>query len=164
MNWTDYLIIALLAFSCIAGLMRGLLREIISLFSWIIALWAAWAYAADLGVHLGGALASEPARTWAARAIIFLGVMLAGTAIGGIVTHFLRLTVFSAVDRMFGFLFGALRGFVALGLLLMLAHAVRLDGEGWYRQSTLVPYVEHSANVLRALVGERKITAHESTS
>jgi membrane protein required for colicin V production len=163
MNWIDYLIIGLLAFSCIAGIMRGLLREVISLVSWVVALWVAWAYAANLGVYLGGALSAEPGRTWAARAILFVGVMLVGSAIGAIANQFVRLTLFSAVDRLFGFLFGALRGFVALGLLVILAHAVRLEGEGWYRHSTLMPYVEHSANILRALTGERKIAGLPTT-
>jgi membrane protein required for colicin V production len=164
MNWIDYIIIGLFAFSCIAGIMRGLLREVISLVTWIVALWAAWAYAADLGAYLGGALSSEPGRTWGARAILFIAVMLVGTAVGGLANHFVRLTLFSAVDRMLGFVFGALRGFVALGLLVILAHAVRLEGEGWYRHSTLMPYVEHSANMLRALTGERKIPVPDSSS
>jgi membrane protein required for colicin V production len=164
MNWIDYLIIALLAFSCIAGLMRGLLREVISLLTWIIAVWVAWTYAGDLSPHLGGALDGGPGGTWAARAILFVGVMLAGTAVGAIANHFVRLTLFSAVDRLFGFLFGALRGIVALGLLVILCQAVRLEGEGWYRHSTLLPYVEGSANVLRGMVGERKIAGLKSTT
>jgi membrane protein required for colicin V production len=164
MNWTDYLIIGLLAFSCIAGFLRGLLREVISLLTWILAVWIAWSYAGDLGPSLGGALTTEPGRTWAARAILFVGVMLVGAALGALAHHFVRLTLFSAVDRLFGFLFGALRGIVALGLLVMLCHAVRLDSEDWYQRSTLVPFVEHSANVLRAMVGERKMPGLNSTS
>jgi membrane protein required for colicin V production len=163
MNSIDYVLIGLLAFSCVAGVMRGLLREVISLVSWVLALWVAWTYADELGGYLGGALSAEPGRTWAARAILFVGVMLVGSAVGALTSHFVRLTLFSAVDRLFGFLFGALRGFVALGLLVILAQAAHLQGEGWYRHSTLLPYVEHSANVLRALTGERKITGLPST-
>lgn len=164
MNWTDYVIAGLLAFSCIAGLMRGLLREVISLLTWIAALWLAWQYAGTLEPHLGGALAAEAVRPWAARTIIFVGVLLIGAAVGAIVTHFVRLSLFSGVDRLLGFLFGLLRGAVVLGLLAMLCHAVRLQDEPWYRGSTLVPYAEQAGNVLRALVGERKIRAAELTT
>jgi len=38
-----------------------------------------------------------------------------------------------------------------------LCHAVRLDNEPWWRTSVLVPYAERGANVLRGLVGERKM-------
>jgi membrane protein required for colicin V production len=72
-----------------------------------------------------------------------------------------RLTVFSGIDRLLGMLFGLLRGVVVLGLLAMLAHAVRLHEEPWYRGSVLVPYAEQAGNVMRTLVGERKIRASQ---
>jgi membrane protein required for colicin V production len=164
MNWTDYVIVALVAFSCIAGVLRGLLREVISLLTWLAAVWLAWEYAGMLEPHLGGALAGEAVRPWAARTIIFIGVLLVGAAVGAIVTHFVRLSLFSGVDRLLGFFFGLLRGAVVLGLLAMLCHAVRLQQEPWYRGSMLVPYAEQAGNVLRALVGERKIRAAELTT
>ncbi len=161
MNWTDYLFIGLLVFSGIAGLMRGLLREVISLISWIAALWIAWTFSSSLEPYLGGALQDTAVRPWAARAILFVAVLLVGAAIGGLLSHFVRLTVFSGIDRMLGMLFGLLRGVVVLGVLAMLAHAVRLHEEPWYRSSLLVPYAEQAGNVMRALVGERKIRASQ---
>jgi membrane protein required for colicin V production len=159
MNWTDYVIIALLVFSSIAGLMRGLLREIISLVTWLAAVVLAWQYSGLIEPYLGGALSGEAVRPWAARAIIFIAVLLIGGAVGAIVTRFTRLSIFSGTDRLLGFVFGLLRGVVALGLLAMLCHAVRLDEEPWYRASTLAPYAEKAGNVLRSLVGEGKMRA-----
>ena len=159
MNWADYILIALLVFSSVAGLMRGLLREMISLFTWVAAVWIAWTFSTSLEPYLGGALSDTAVRPWAARTIIFVGVLLVGTAVGALVGHFLRLSLFSGVDRLLGLVFGLLRGVVALGVLAMLAHAVRLHEEPWYRQSLLVPYAEQAGNVLRGLVGERKIRA-----
>ncbi|MGB8692779.1 MAG: CvpA family protein [Steroidobacteraceae bacterium] len=161
MNWTDYLLIALLAFSSIAGLMRGLLREVISLITWVAAVWIAWTFSSSLEPYLGGALKDAAVRPWAARAIIFVAVLLIGAAIGALLSHFVRLTVFSGIDRLLGMLFGLLRGVVVLGLLAMLAHAVRLHEEPWYRGSVLVPYAEQAGNVMRTLVGERKIRASQ---
>lgn len=163
MNWTDYVIIALLVFSSIAGLLRGLLREIISLLAWLAAVVLAWQYSGLLEPHLGGALSGEAVRPWAARAIIFIAVLLVGSAVGAIVTRFTRLSIFSGTDRLLGFVFGMLRGVVVLGLLAMLCHAVRLDEEPWYRASTLAPYAEKAGNVLRSLVGEGKIRAASMT-
>ena len=72
--------------------------------------------------------------------------------------------LFSGLDRAFGGLFGLLRGLVMIGLIVILCHAVRLDGEPSWRQSILVPYGEHAANVLRAIVGERKILVGKSVT
>jgi membrane protein required for colicin V production len=162
MNWIDYLLIALIVFSCVAGLLRGLLREVIALLTWIAAVWIAWHYAAVLEPRLGGALASEGVRTWAARSIIFLAVVLIGTCIGALVGRVVRLSIFSGTDRFFGGIFGFLRGLVMIGLFVMLCHALRLNGEAWWRGSTLIPYGERAANVLRGLVGESKILTGQS--
>jgi membrane protein required for colicin V production len=157
MNAIDYVIIGLLAFSALAGLMRGFLKELISLLTWVVAAWASWTFADSLEPHLGGALADAAVRPWAARVILFVGVLLAGAAVGALVGYFVRLSLFSSVDRLLGFLFGTLRGVVALGLLAILCHAVHLQGESWYRESTLVPYVEKAGNVVRVLVGESRL-------
>ena len=162
MNWIDYLLIALVVFSCVAGVMRGLLREVIALVTWVAAVLIAWHYAGVLEPHLGGALANEGVRVWAARTIIFLGVVLIGTGIGAIVSHLVRLSLFSGTDRFFGGIFGFLRGLVMIGLFVMLCHALRLNGEPWWRGSTLMPYGERAANVLRGMVGERKMLIEPS--
>src|ERR1700722_899519 len=120
MNWIDYLLIALVVFSCVAGVLRGLLREVITLVTWVAAVWISWHYADVLAPHLGGALASEGVRTWAARTIIFLGVVLIGTCTSAIVGRLVRLSIFSGTDRFFGGLFGFLRGLVMIGLFVML--------------------------------------------
>jgi membrane protein required for colicin V production len=159
MNWIDYLLIALIVFSSVAGALRGLLREVIALVTWVAAVWIAWHYAAVLEPHLGGALANDSVRAWAARTIIFLAVVLIGTCIGAIVGRLVRLSIFSGTDRFFGGIFGFLRGLVMIGLFVMLCHALRLNGEPWWRSSTLIPYGERAANVLRGMVGESKMLA-----
>lgn len=164
MNWTDYAIIAVLAASCVVGLVRGLLREVVSLITWILAVWLAWSYADVLEPHLGGALSDAAVRPWAARTIIFVLVLLAGAGIGAVVSYFVRLSIFNSLDRLLGLVFGLLRGVVVVGLLAILCHAVRLNEESWYRESTLVPYAEHAGNFLRGLVGERKIPASPMTA
>jgi len=157
MNWADYFFLIVLVSSGVAGLMRGLLREAISLIAWIAGVWLAWTFAGMLEPHLGGALADPAVRPWAARVLIFLAVLLVGMAISAIASHYVRLSIFNSVDRLLGFLFGLVRGIVVLGVLAILCHAVRLNEEEWYRHSLLVRYAERSGNVLRAVVGERKI-------
>lgn len=165
MNWVDYLLIALIAFSCVAGLMRGLLREVISLLTWVAGVVIAWNYSGLLEPRLGGTLANEALRPWAARLLIFVAVLLVGTAIGMLVTHFVRLSIFSGMDRLLGGLFGLLRGVVMIGALVILCHGLRLQGEPWWRGSLLIPSAERVANVLRSLVGERKIyNEHSATA
>ncbi|HTW37362.1 MAG TPA: CvpA family protein [Steroidobacteraceae bacterium] len=148
----DYLIIALIVFSAVVGLARGLLREVIALVTWVIALLVAWHFASALEPHLGGLLGGA-VRPWAARAILLVGVLLLGAGIGAIVVHLVRLSIFSGMDRLLGFVFGLLRGIVILGVLVLFCQMLRLDGESWWHRSLLIPYGEHVAGAVRLLVG-----------
>jgi membrane protein required for colicin V production len=154
MTVLDYIILGVVLFSAVAGAIRGLLREICSLVTWILAFWCAWRFGPLLEPHLGGALTSEPVRHWAARVPVFIAVLMVGTAIGALIAHLVRLSLFSGLDRLLGLLLGVVRGLVILALGTMICHAVRLDDETWWRNSRLVPYVEGVANLLRSTAGE----------
>jgi membrane protein required for colicin V production len=164
MNWFDYLLIVVMTFSAIAGLMRGLLREAIGLITWVVAIWIAFHYSSQLEPHLGGLLANDAIRPWVARSLIFLVVLLIGTTLAAVIAHFVRVSLFSGMDRLWGMLFGIARGMVVVGAIVILCQGTRLQSESWYRGSILVPYAEHMANILRALVGERKIADERSAS
>lgn len=155
MNIVDFLLIALVVISIVIGAMRGFLREAVSLVTWIVALVFAWQFGSTLAPHLGAWLAKYPAAlTWVARGIIFIAVLLIGAVIGGLLGHFVRLSIFSGLDRLLGMLFGALRGLVAVGVLVILGQLARMDAEDWWRQSLLIPHGQRIANALRAIVGE----------
>jgi uncharacterized membrane protein required for colicin V production len=62
--------------------------------------------------------------------------------------------MFSGLDRLLGFLLGVVRALVVIGMGIILAHALQLDGEAWWKQSRLVAVMEPAATVLRALGGD----------
>jgi membrane protein required for colicin V production len=153
MNIADYLVIAVVVLSAIVGAVRGFLRESIALGVWIVALFVAWHFSDMIEPHLGGLLADHYVRPWAARVIIVALILLFGAALGAIVSHYVRLSIFSGMDRFLGFLFGAARGVVLIGVFVILGQLLRLDGEVWWRHSMLIPYGDSVANGLRVLVG-----------
>jgi membrane protein required for colicin V production len=157
MNVTDYLVIAAVVISAIVGAMRGFLREAVALATWLVALFVAWHFADLIEPHLGGLLSGSYVKPWAARVIIVLLILLLGAAIGAMLDHFVRLSIFSGMDRFLGLVFGLMRGAVLLGVFVILAQLLRLDGEKWWTRSLLVPYGESVANGLRALVGEQRV-------
>jgi membrane protein required for colicin V production len=155
MNLADYLVIVAVILSAVIGAVRGFLREAVALASLILALFCAWQFADLIEPYLGGLLATPPVRTWAARVIIVLVVLLIGMGVGALLSYFVRLSLFSGTDRLLGFVFGLLRGVVLLGVFVILGQLLRLDGESWWRHSRLIPYGETVANGLRAIVGEQ---------
>ena len=160
LNLADYCIIATVVISAIMGLLRGLLREVIAVASWVLAVLLAWHFSYVLEPHLGGLMANSEARPWAARTLIFLGVLLVGSAIGAILGHFVRLSILSSVDRFLGFLFGLVRGVVVVGVAVIICQVLRLEDEAWWRHSVLMPWGEDTAAVLRGLGGSKAKYRH----
>ena len=153
MNIADYVVIAAVVLSAIVGAVRGFLREAIALGAWIVALFVAWHFSDMIEPHLGGLLAANYVRPWAARVIIVALILLLGAGLGALVGHYVRLSIFSGMDRFIGFLFGAARGVVLIGVFVILGQLLKLDGEVWWRHSMLIPYGDSIANGLRAFVG-----------
>jgi membrane protein required for colicin V production len=165
MHIVDYLLIAIVVISVVIGAMRGFLREAVSLASWVLALLLAWHFGHELEPHLGAWLAQYPhALAWTARGIVFLAVILLGAVVGGLLGHFVRLSIFSGLDRFLGMVFGALRGLVAVGLLVILGQLLRINEESWWTHSVLMPHAERIANGLRVIVGEHLPIARESVT
>jgi membrane protein required for colicin V production len=157
MNATDYLVLAGIVISAVVGALRGFLREGVSIITWLVALFVAWHFSDSVAPHLGGLLAGSIVRVWAARTIIVILILLIGAGIGAAMSHFVRVSIFSSMDRLLGLLFGTLRALILFGVLVILGQLLRLEDERWWRHSALIPYGESIANGLRTLVGEDRV-------
>src|SRR6185437_7715464 len=74
----DVLIILVLLGSTLVGLLRGFVREAVSLVFWIGAIWAAWKFGPLVEPHLGGLLADPKVAPWVGRLVVLVLVVLAG--------------------------------------------------------------------------------------
>jgi membrane protein required for colicin V production len=151
----DYIILAIIVISAVMGLVRGLLREAVAVITWFLAIVLAWSFASSLEPLLGGILVGSPLRIWAARAIIFVGVLLLGGAVAVILGHYVRVSMFSGLDRFLGFLFGLVRGVIIVGAFTIAIQALRMDQDARWKNSRLLPYAASVADALRGIVGER---------
>jgi membrane protein required for colicin V production len=151
----DYIILAIVILSAIMGLVRGLLREAIAVITWFLAIVLAWSFAPSLEPHLGGVLVGSPLRIWAARAIIFVGILLLGGAVSVIVSHYVRVSMFAGMDKFLGLVFGIIRGIVIVGAFTIAVQALRMDEDDAWKRSKLLPYASGVADALRGIVGEK---------
>lgn len=155
MNFVDYALIAVVFVSVVVGALRGFMREAVAFASWIIGLFLAWHFSPALEPHLGAWLGEHPdLRSWVARAILLFAVLMLGAVAAGLLAHFVRLSIFSGLDRLLGVLFGALRGILVIGVLVILGQLMRMDAEDWWRKSVLIPHATSVAGMLRAFVGD----------
>ena len=151
----DYIILAILIVSSVMGLVRGLLRESIAVITWFLAIVLAWSFGSSLEPLLGGVLVGSPMRIWAARAIIFVGILLLGGAVSVVLGHYVRVSMFAGMDKFLGFVFGIIRGIVIVGAFTIAVQALRMDEDPRWKNSRLMPYAIGVADALRGIVGEK---------
>jgi membrane protein required for colicin V production len=151
----DVLILLVLLGSTLIGLLRGFVREAVSLAFWIVAIWAAWKFGPTVEPRLGGLLADPKIAPWVGRFVILILVLLIGWVIGMLLSYFTRSMGLGPLDRAIGLLFGILRGMILVGLMIIGGELLHLNQENWWGRSKLVPYGETVGDWLRAMVGER---------
>ena len=155
MTGADVLILLVFLGSTLIGLLRGFVREAVSLAFWVVAIWAAWRFGPAVEPHLGGLLADPKIAPWVGRFVILMLVLLMGWLIGMLLSYFTRSMGLGPLDRAIGLLFGILRGMVLVGLMIIGGELLHLNQETWWGRSKLVPYGETVGDWLRAMVGER---------
>lgn len=149
MNWADYLIIIVIALSMLIGLWRGLLREVISLATWVAAFAIAYLFAEDGAAHLTPYLDVPSLRVAAAFGGLFLVTLLLGGLIGIVATQLVDYSGLTGTDRVLGMAFGLGRGAVVIAILVLAAGLTPLPKDPWWRQSQLLPPFQETALRLR---------------
>lgn len=140
MNWADYAIIAIVGISVLVSVIRGFVREAMSLLVWLAALGLASVYYQVLAEWLTALIGSPSMRLIVAWAGIFVVILLLGGILSYLLAKLLKATGLSGTDRLLGMIFGTARGgLVVLALLIMIPAIIPLDQESWWRESRLIP-------------------------
>ena len=140
MSPVDIAIIVILLISTIIGIFRGFIREILSLASWLIALYVAWTFAEMGATYLEPYISQPPLRIVAAFAGIFIVVLILASIIGYVVYRLFALAGITGVDRSLGAVFGIARGVVIVAILILAAVYMDFATQPWWQGSRLVAY------------------------
>jgi membrane protein required for colicin V production len=151
----DVFILLIVLGSTLIGVLRGFIREAVSVAFWILAFWLSWRLGPWVEPHLGGLLTDPNVAPWAGRLVILVIVLLLGWIVGMLLGYLTRSLGLGPMDRILGLLFGVVRGVMLVGLLIIGGELLHMSNEDWWRHSKLVPYGESVGDWLRAMVGEK---------
>jgi membrane protein required for colicin V production len=145
----------MLLLSGLVGVLRGLIREALSLVIWIAALWGAARFGSEAARLFTNLLDDALWQLWAGRLALFVGILFAGSVLAWIVTYFVRRSVITGTDRVLGMLFGIARGAVLAGILVLALDLGGFAAEPWWRESKLLPYAAAVGAELRDVAEEQ---------
>jgi len=169
MTGFDYIVFLIVGFCAISGFFRGFIEEVLALAAWCVAL---------LAVHYGHALLTAVLEDYVhsetGAGVLAFGILLAVPYFG---TKLLarqlgnasRSSSLGPIDRVLGFGFGAIKGFVIMVLafsLLVFAYDVVWGPKGrpaWIKDGRTYPFLNAASDELMSLVGKRRSEAVKTT-
>lgn len=139
LTYIDYILLGVLAFSGIISILRGFVREIMAILTWIVALWVAWHFYSVLAVLLTDYISKDTLRSPAAFLILFVVSMILGGLVNFLCGQLVDKTGLSGTDRILGLGFGLLRGVLVVGILMMVVRFTPVTDMPAWKDSRLVP-------------------------
>ncbi len=130
----DLIIGGIMLLSVLVGIVRGFVKESISLITWVVAIGLAVVYTSQLSLHMTFT-SSSFVRNLSAFLILFVGTVFIGAIINYIVGGMIRKTPFSAPDRVLGSVFGVLRGAFFITVMVLIAGLTPFPKEKWWQDS-----------------------------
>lgn len=141
----DYSVLAILVVSILLSMVRGVVRELLSLAGWVVAFMVANSFAAVLAPMLPSDIVGQSLRTLLAFAALFLSALLAMALITMLISALVKTVGLGFADRFFGSLFGFIRGFMVVLLIVLAAGLTALPQEPFWRKALLSKPLEKVA-------------------
>jgi membrane protein required for colicin V production len=165
MTGFDYLVFMVVGFTAIAGFFRGFVEEVLALAAWCVAMLAVHYGHAWLTGLLSGPLHGETSAGVVAffllLAVPYFATKLAARQLGSVS----RSSALGPIDRVLGFGFGAVKGFIIMTLafsLLVFAYDVVWGPKGrpaWIKDGRTYPFLNAASEELMTMIGHRRSEA-----
>lgn len=152
MIWVDYLIPGIIAVSALLSLMRGFVREAMSLTGWLVATWVALHFSQPLAEAFLTGISAPSLRVAVAFVILFVVVLVLSSVVNRLAHQLVKRTGLTGTDRMIGMIFGAARGAVVVAVLVLLAGLTSMPQDPWWQESITIVYFQDLAEWLQVNV------------
>lgn len=170
MGGFDIIVLAIVGVAAIGGFARGIVQEVLSLASWILALFAIHYLHTPFYELLRDYMGPGTAVAVLAFAILLLVPYAAMKLIAGRVGEASRNSILGPIDRVLGFGFGAIKGtlIVVLGFsLLVLGYDTVWGVAGrpaWMTTARTYPVINASADSLVQMIEDRRARLRDSST
>lgn len=161
LNEIDYGIIGIISVSVLFGLLRGFVREAMSLMTWIVAGILGMLYCDEVGAWFTS-ISVVGVRLLLAFILIVLVTLIVGGIISHLISKLIKSTKFSITDRIIGILFGLARGVAVIALVVLIVQPSIISKKDIWKASVLVPQFEPASLWIKAQLPEDLLKLYES--
>lgn len=151
----DYLVLFVLACSVLISTLRGLVKEILSLLSWIVAFVVANAYGETVAPWLPQMVEGNTLRLIVAFLALFIGVRILMGLLSMTLDALIKATGLTLADRGLGGFFGLARGLVLVLAAVLLCGMTEIPQQPFWQDALFSPMAVTAAEtVMPHLPGE----------
>lgn len=148
----DYVVLCILIASIVISTLRGLIKEILSLVSWIVAFVVANVYGAQLAPLLPASIPGDAIRLMVAFVALFIGVRLVMALVMLAVDALVKATGLSLADRGLGGLFGLARGIVLVLAGVIVCGMTDLPKQDFWKNAMFSPLAETGVRTVKPML------------
>lgn len=148
----DLVLLGVIAFSALISVLRGFMKEMISLLTWVAAFVIGILYAAHLAPFLPASIDIPSMRLAIAFVILFILTLIVGGIINAVVGLLVKKTGLSGSDRSIGVVFGLVRGVFLVCVLILLGSLTPMPQDPWWKQSQVIQHLSPVAQWMRDLL------------
>ena len=148
----DLIVLSIIVISIVVSLMRGFVKEALSLAGWLVSLWIAMTFSSGMAELFGDSIKDPTLRLLAAFICLFVLSLIVGSIINFFATQFVQRAGLTGVDRTIGTVFGLLRGILLVTIIVMLLGLTTLPKESWWDDSFFLFRFEAIATWLKDLL------------
>lgn len=138
----DYVVLAIIAFSVILSVMRGLLAEVLSILGWVAAFYVARTYAGELLPMMPVDIPTEPLRVLAAFLVLFFATLLVTSLLAIALSAIFKKVGLGWLNRLFGAAFGLARGVLIVCIVVFLAGLTNVPKDERWRNAMFSAPIE----------------------
>lgn len=149
MTLFDYLVLFVLGCSIVISTLRGLMKEILSLASWVVSFFVANAYGEPLAKLLPDMVPGAITRLIFAFVVLFIGVRLLMLLLSMAVEAIVKSAGLTVADRGLGGLFGLARGLLIVLTGVLLCGMTAIPQQAFWKDALFSPLAETAARTAK---------------
>lgn len=138
----DYTVLTIVGLSVIYSVMRGMVREVLSILGWLAAFYVGRIYTGQLAPLMPIEIPTEGLRILAAFLVLFLATLLVATLLAIAISAILKKIGLGWFDRLFGAVFGLLRGLLIVCIMVFLAGLTELPKDARWKNAMFSSPIE----------------------
>ncbi|MBY0428784.1 MAG: CvpA family protein [Alphaproteobacteria bacterium] len=155
----DIIVIVIILLSAILAFVRGFVREFLSLTTWTLAAILGFKEYAVVAPYFKEYIHQDQLRDFAGGVAVFLGVLLILIPLSMYIRSFIKGEQITSIDRSFGFLFGAARGYALISIIYLIVSWLLPEEKQpiWLKEANTKPALNYGAELVKEIIPQEQL-------